>query len=755
MCNYNFEILQYNEFENLTRDLLQAEFGVFIESFKDGKDGGIDLRFGLTKGKKCIVQVKRYKTYSSLKTQLEKELEKVKKLNPSRYILSTSVPLSPANKEEIKGLFGTYIQNTEDIFGRDDINNLLTKHPEVEKRYYKLWLGSTEILQEIIHKNIRNWSRFELNTIHEEVKTYVSNESFNEALRILRENHYVIISGIPGIGKTTLARMLVYHLLAQSHDEFVCIEDNLHDGASLFQEGKKQVFFFDDFLGAITLELGEKDFEKKLLSFINAVKRESGKLFIMTTREYILSQAKEHFEQFQIKNIEIAKCIVDLGVYNEYIRAQILYNHIAEAHLPDAYIEQLLANNNYKSLVNHRYFNPRVIEAYIDGGLWKNDPPEHFVASFTGMFDNPANVWESAFSKLPAIAQYALLVLGTMSKEVYESDWQIAFFYFCQETRSELKLSCTQAEWERYLKILEDCFVRFDKTVKGKLIVRLYNPSVLGFIVAYVNKYQDVQRQLLAGSKYVEQLYSIFKSKRLYGGAIDAAYVFLKTETAQLSNDRLKAMLVESSFSACGLLPWNTDMYRPIGKTDVLFHYSTKHEIANGYREQFVQIEDFEDRNSSFLSKVRIAEWLDWKLVSISQEAVARMLMRDMENVDDAWLVIELLDNMHMDELLEDKAFLENVNILFDSEIDNATDNLEATEVLTELVERIARRLPEELFPSVNYLSRISEKEDMLNAAPPDYDEDFYGEREYGVDETDKAIYEMMTSLRYQNQDTE
>lgn len=65
MCNYDFEILQYNEFENLTRDLLQKEFDIFVESFKDGKDGGIDLRFGINEKSKCIVQVKRYKNWSS------------------------------------------------------------------------------------------------------------------------------------------------------------------------------------------------------------------------------------------------------------------------------------------------------------------------------------------------------------------------------------------------------------------------------------------------------------------------------------------------------------------------------------------------------------------------------------------------------------------------------------------------------------------------------------------------------------------
>ncbi len=34
MVDYDFRILQYNEFENLTRDLLQAEFDIYIESLR-------------------------------------------------------------------------------------------------------------------------------------------------------------------------------------------------------------------------------------------------------------------------------------------------------------------------------------------------------------------------------------------------------------------------------------------------------------------------------------------------------------------------------------------------------------------------------------------------------------------------------------------------------------------------------------------------------------------------------------------------
>ena len=67
MIEYDFLILQPNEFENLTRDLLQKREGVFIESFTIGRDGGIDLRFTSPKDKKkVIVQAKRYKDYAKL-----------------------------------------------------------------------------------------------------------------------------------------------------------------------------------------------------------------------------------------------------------------------------------------------------------------------------------------------------------------------------------------------------------------------------------------------------------------------------------------------------------------------------------------------------------------------------------------------------------------------------------------------------------------------------------------------------------------
>lgn len=744
MCNYDFEILQYNEFENLTRDLLQKEFGIFIESFKDGKDGGIDLRFGISKKAKCIVQVKRYKNWSSLKTQLEKEVEKVKVLNPERYILSTSVPLSPANKDTIKAIFEPYIHDTTDILGRDDINNLLDKHSDVEKQYYKLWLSSTEVLNELLHKSVRNWSRFELDTIREEIRTYVSNSSFNRAMEILKEQKYVIISGIPGIGKTTLARMLVYEILtAMKYDEFVCIEDNLHDAAGLFQEGKKQVFFFDDFLGSNTF-VEETGFENKLISFIKAIRRESGKMFVLTTREYILAQAKEHYEKLQTNNIEIAKCTIDMGTYSTVIRARILYNHLADAALPSEYVEQLLSNNNYLNIVKHKNFNPRVIETYIDSGLWKQDPADQFVQSFVQLFDRPTCVWEKAFNALSPFGQYALLVLGTMDREVYVNDWRTAFKAFCKNTQQELHLSYSDAEFKKNIKVLEECFIRTRTTKMKQLLVALYNPSVRGFIVEYLKELQDLQRQLLTSAYYVEQLYSIFTDEKFRSSRGDA-YVLLAEEIQDLAYGRLKEMML-GEMHTCELSIMDPDQYKVHDRLYLLFKFALMYRCSSTFMTQWITMEMLTDCNSPLRPRLFFIQDMDWSLMSGSREEAIKSVLYESMDIRSSLEVLETIHSMEMEDLL-DRSYLRSLNETINDEIDNRLDDLVDTQSLMNVLEEMAGYLPSNLFPIDNYMDRINAAEARIMSDQQETPSYYQSkEEDYGTDE--KMIEEMMTSLR-------
>ena len=151
-------------------------------------------------------------------------MDKVRRINPDNYYVVTSVGLTPRNKDDIKELFAPYIKDTTQILGSNDINNLLGNFDDVEKKHYKLWLTSTNILQSIINKEVINWSDFELQHIKQQIATYVPNKSLEQARNILSQYNYVIISGIPGIGKTTLANILLYDYLAHGYEEFVIFQ---------------------------------------------------------------------------------------------------------------------------------------------------------------------------------------------------------------------------------------------------------------------------------------------------------------------------------------------------------------------------------------------------------------------------------------------------------------------------------------------------------------------------------------------------
>ncbi|MEW6626439.1 MAG: restriction endonuclease [Pseudomonadota bacterium] len=140
---YDFRTLSPLDFEELDRDLLQAQWGVTLESFGAGTDQGIDLRY-LTGPHKVIIQAKHLSEggYTGLKRALRDERLKAMKLAPTRYLLATSVSLTPARKDEIIALMEGVPLTPGDIFGREDLNNLLGLHQTIETRHFKLWLSS-------------------------------------------------------------------------------------------------------------------------------------------------------------------------------------------------------------------------------------------------------------------------------------------------------------------------------------------------------------------------------------------------------------------------------------------------------------------------------------------------------------------------------------------------------------------------------------------------------------------------------------
>lgn len=147
--SYALNSLNDKEFEVLSTDLLSTVIGSRIERFKAGKDKGVDGRWFISSADEGIVQCKHWSRSgfkALLKYMIKTEKPKIERLAPARYILFTSVALSRANKKALFQQLSPYVQKETDIYGSEDIHDLLAANPQIEQRHYKLWLTSATAL---------------------------------------------------------------------------------------------------------------------------------------------------------------------------------------------------------------------------------------------------------------------------------------------------------------------------------------------------------------------------------------------------------------------------------------------------------------------------------------------------------------------------------------------------------------------------------------------------------------------------------
>ncbi|SDC23344.1 restriction endonuclease [Pedobacter soli] len=512
MPEYSFLNLSPAEFEELTRDLLQQELKIHLESFSNGRDGGIDFRHCYPKSGEMIIQCKRFKDYKSLYSKLRDELPKLVKLKPRRYVLSTSASLTPKNKKEIFDLLKPFLKTPSDIYGKDDLNNLLGKFPQIEKQHFKLWLSSVNILERILHSRIFNQSSFEEDHVKETVKLYVNNSSHTTAKDLIDHFNYVIISGAPGIGKTTLARILSYEYLANGYEEFVFLSESIDDAYALFREEAKQVFLFDDFLGKTFLDKKLKNNEdQRIIRFIEKIKKSENKILIMTTREYILAQAKLRYDMFENDAIDIAKCVIDLAQYTKVVRAKILYNHLFFANVGEDYIQEMLNGKSYNKIISHPNYSPRIIQTIFTPSVLKTIPVNKFIERFLAFLDYPESIWKHVYeNQITNFSQIILANLMTLGAPIHFNNLKHQTKVFADKHAVKYGITYSEIDYNKAVRELENTFIKTERDSIGTLIVNYLNPSVQDFLVNYFYEMPDYLTDIFGSAIFINQFFDLF-----------------------------------------------------------------------------------------------------------------------------------------------------------------------------------------------------------------------------------------------------
>lgn len=511
MTEYNFENFDDYEFELLCRDLLNEVQRLDIKSnhgldykhilsfssFKRGKDEGVDLYFVDEKDNvKVVGQVKLSRgrfsdLFSSVKKKVngKNELSKVKKLNPSKYIFMTSVPLSLANKKTIMEYFNPYILSVNDIFGKEDINALLARFNHIEKRYVKLYFSNPLVLERLLNQATIKGSEFTKEEIESQLKYFVQTTNFPKALSVLDKQNLLIIKGLPGVGKTTLAKLLSLYYIENGYSFIEIFELDSEIERLIDANDEKCIFYYDDFLGSNSLIISDAlKNEGRLKRLLRRIAQKSNKALIMTTRTNILKQAEFNSEKLNRVFKVISKYEVEIASLTLYEKRRMLETHIEKNKLD---IKLFESDSLFEKVINHSNFSPRLIEYITDASNFSHQK-NNYQSFVLSSLKSPSEIWSYAYnfqiSYIDKIFLNHLFLFGNSCSE----------FRFKNSFEGRLKFevennnyTITSGEFKESTATMDGTFI----TIKSRYYnegferdIEFVNPSIVDFLLKEIRE---------------------------------------------------------------------------------------------------------------------------------------------------------------------------------------------------------------------------------------------------------------------------
>jgi len=564
MHDYKFHTLSSRDFEFLSNDLIGAKLNKNVRSFASGRDKGIDGCISEENGS-IIIQSKHWENTanSTLISRLKsEELPKIQKLKPKRYILSVSNDLSVVQFEKLIEIFKPYLKE-DDLLDRGKINQLLSIYPAIEIKHYKLWFSSTNVFESIINNDLQNQTQFELEKINMAFQTYVKTSVHDVAKEKLERQNCIIIVGAPGVGKTTLSRVLAHELIieaAKSDDdnyEFVYIE-SINDFKRSYKRDIKQIFLYDDFIGRNYLSEINDNEGRTLKDIIERVKESSNKKFILTSRISILNQAKEMSEDFDKVSFSTNEELIDISKLTRLEKAKILssklfntLDKIKENRDKTINLKDITDNELYLDIIDHKNYNPRLIEYILNSENLLASKVDSFKEFALISLQNPATVWEKPIKNNLSLLERDILYPIVFTKDNIKQD---ILYEFITEN-----YEITSQSFFDSLKIMNESFIITSINVEDEeKYISLLNPSIADFLIPKLINESPIEL-----AKLILKMGSLFKLSRLpnlwglrneNSSKINMS-LFCKKLIELLNNENLNYKLIRLSVYAIRALP--------------------------------------------------------------------------------------------------------------------------------------------------------------------------------------------------------
>jgi hypothetical protein len=275
MLAYRLDELGWVQFEELCQALLKAALGMGVQAWGGSGDFGRDAYYGDAlpfplgsddSDGPFIFQAKFISAANApganhaaaLKKAVRAEVARITErldderwTDPRQYVLLTNAPVNDGLRDDLAELLAAVLPDVAiHVQSGRDICALLDGLPELRLSFPQI-LGLADLkalVSEELLADITNRTEATIKLAHQEALRFVPTTAYRRALFRLENDHTVVLTGPPEVGKTTIARILAFGFLAEGWEVFDCRTPQ--DLLRARRKSRKQLFVADDAFGS-------------------------------------------------------------------------------------------------------------------------------------------------------------------------------------------------------------------------------------------------------------------------------------------------------------------------------------------------------------------------------------------------------------------------------------------------------------------------------------------------------------------------
>lgn len=288
---------------------------------------------------------------------------------PSNYILMTNVLMTPARREAVNVEFAKALPGVKILtWGGQDVCDFLDNLPNVRLAFPHL-LGIRDVnalLLNVLNKSTLERTKVQLRKAVDLARVFAPTRAHDRAVAILQKHRFVVLTGPPEMGKTTIGLMVCLALADDDWQVYDCVAPK--DVLNSYDADTRQVFFVDDAFGSTEYRPDKaRPWGDQLESILLLM--DDSHWLIWTSRPAPLNAAlasinlQGRAERFPSPG-EVRVNANELTLYE---KAAILYRHCKSAGLTDA--AKKIVKSNLSGLITHDHFTPERIRRFVEHAL--------------------------------------------------------------------------------------------------------------------------------------------------------------------------------------------------------------------------------------------------------------------------------------------------------------------------------------------------------------------------------------------------